>query len=388
MREGEVAAEGATGVVGASGASGGAARVLRAGFHVGLALWAFVLTGQLIDWLVPLHVPLLSMKWAHFLAHRDSYTTVYLGTSVVRHHIVPQVVDAEMRARGIPEHSFNLGIGHMTYTEARLLVERLIALRPKRLKRVVLDAHLFLDPDEGNDLSPRHLWWHTPGETFALLDRIYHWKGARATRDARLRVEAQAMLILLTAAGRVAEEFRAGWDAGLRVPDEDDAPVIDEGYRALETLNARPVLRQRRQLRRDPAYYERQVKVRARYWRTRKLAKRERAAMDDLVRRVVHAGWQPVVLETASLRPRFEFSATVRRHAIVLSFNDPDKYAELYETAVRHDYNHLNNAGARAASLLLGDAFAAALGAAAREPKKKQPPPSPPRGTPDDPEPG
>ena len=28
---------------------------------------------------------------------------------------------------------------------------------------------------------------------------------------------------------------------------------------------------------------------------------------------------------------------------------------------MRHDYNHLNNAGARAASLLLGDAFAAAL---------------------------
>jgi hypothetical protein len=105
--------------------AGGLHKLVRAVFLVALAVAAFVLTGRLIDARAPLHVPLLSVKWAHFMAHRDEYTTVYIGTSVVRHHIVPEVVDAEMRARGVRERSFNLGMSHMTYSEARLLVERL-----------------------------------------------------------------------------------------------------------------------------------------------------------------------------------------------------------------------------------------------------------------------
>lgn len=354
----EVEREGATG----PGAEPvGLYRCVRAGALVGLALWAFVLTRQLIDFLAPLHVPLLSVKWAHFLAHRDEYTTVYIGTSLVRHHVVPEVVDAELRARGIHEHSFNLGISRMTYPEARLLVERLIALRPAKLRRVVLDAHLFVSAGNRNDLSPRHLWWHTPGETLALLDRIYHWKGSWVLRNRRLWIETQAMLRVMTAAGRVAEEFRAAWDPGFREPDEEDVPVTDEGYRALETLHAAAVTRQRQRLLRAPASFKRRVALRKRSPQRPPLAWRERQAQEDLVRTVASAGWQPVVLETASLRPPIAFSAAVREQAIVLSLNDPGRYAELYSPAARHDLNHLNNLGARAASLLLGDMFAAAI---------------------------
>jgi len=343
-------------------------RIVRAALLVVLAGAAFVGTGRVIDSRAPLHVPLLSVKWAHFMAHRDEYTTVYIGTSVVRHHIVPEVVDAEMRARGIRERSFNLGMSHMTYSEARLLVERLLALRPAKLKRIVLDAHLFLDPSKGNELSPRHLWWHTPAETWPVLERVYAWKGKRARRNARLRSELQAMLIVLTAAGRLSDRFRAGWDPEFRRPDEDDAPVTAEGYQALDTMTSAPVLRQRRKLQRGVVYFERMVRSRGRQTTTRKLGRRERAAMDDLVRRVATAGLQPVVLETSSIRQRYEFTAAVRRQAIILSFNDPARFPELYDVALRHDYNHLNNAGARAVSLMLGDMFAAALGPAAREP--------------------
>lgn len=361
----EVEGEAAEGPV---AGAGGLYKLVRAVFLVALAVAAFVLTGRLIDARAPLHVPLLSVKWAHFMAHRDEYTTVYIGTSVVRHHIVPEVVDAEMRARGVRERSFNLGMSHMTYSEARLLVERLLALRPARLRRVVLDAHLFLDANRANDLSPRHLWWHTPGETLPLLERLYRWKGKRERRNARLKVEAQAMLMVLTAAGRLAERFRAGWDPKLGVPDEDDVAITQEGYQALDTMFAPAVVRQRRKLQRNLMYFERMVGQRRRDGKTRKLGRRERAALDDLVRQVATAGWQPVVLETSSLRRRYEFSATVRRLAIVLSFNDPERYPELYAAEARHDYNHLNDQAARTVSLLLGDLFAAALGPGAREP--------------------
>lgn len=351
--------------------SGGLYRVVRAGALVSLALWAFVLTRQLIDHVAPLHVPLLSVKWAHFLAHRDEYTTVYIGTSLVRYHIVPEVVDAEMRARGIRERSFNLGMSRMSYPEARLLVERLIALRPAKLRRVVLDPHLFAGAGRRNDLSSRHLWWHTPEETFTLLERLYHWKGPRGQRNQRMWIEAQALLIMMTAAGRVAEEFRGAWDPGSRPPDEDDAPVTEEGYRALDTMHAASIERKRERLLRSPRSFERRVKRRMRSPRTRQLARHEREALDDLVRSVADAGWQPVVLESASLAEPIAFSPAVREHAIVLSFNDPVRFAELYSLAARYDENHLNNMGARATSLMLGDMLAAAI--LSREPPPSEP---------------
>lgn len=349
------------GAGGAVAAPGGLRRVVRAGLLVGLALAAFVLTGRVVDSQVPLRVPLLGVKWAYFLAHRDEYTTVYLGTSLVRHHVVPEVVDAQLRAAGIPERSFNLGMAHMTYPEARQLLARLVALRPARLRRVVLDASLFLDTRHSNDLTPRHLWWHTPGETARILARIAEFDAPVGRRLERARVETQALLIAETAAGRVAEAFRAAWDPGFRGHDESDDPVTMAGYRDLDTMRSRSALRQRRRMQRDPGYFERQVEQRRRNQRARKLPRAEREALDELVGQVARAGWQPVVLETASTKPRFEFSPTVRKQAIVLSLNDPLKYPELYQAAAWHDYNHMNNAGARAASLLLGDAFAAAL---------------------------
>ena len=112
--------------------------------YVALALAAFVATSRALAELMPRHVPAVDVKRDYFAAHKDEYTAVYIGTSMIHRHIVP----AEL-----PERSFNFGVARMTFAEASVLLDWIVSLRPARLERVVIDAPLFTDSGELNHFS-------------------------------------------------------------------------------------------------------------------------------------------------------------------------------------------------------------------------------------------
>ena len=137
-------------------------RAAAAVLYVALALAAFVATSRALAELMPRHVPAVDVKRDYFAAHKDEYTAVYIGTSMIHRHIVP----AEL-----PERSFNFGVARMTFAEASVLLDWIVSLRPARLERVVIDAHLFTDSGELNHFSASHIWWHTPRETLGAVQR-------------------------------------------------------------------------------------------------------------------------------------------------------------------------------------------------------------------------
>jgi hypothetical protein len=319
-----------------------------------LAVLAFVATAEGIARLVPRHLPVVDVKWQHFQASADAYTTVYVGSSVIFRHVVPDVVDAELQAAGIDERSFNFGVPNMTYAEANLLLDRILDQRPERLRRVVIDAHLFADFGKHNHFSPRHIWWHTLTETYYVAAYALERKGKWADKWERLQIDLKAFLRNSTSAGRLAEAFRERWDPEYIEADEDDIPVTREGYRPLDELSARGVRNRHRRFVRARAQYLKKVEAKKRSRKTRRLGAYDSAMLERLIRRIEDAGLEVVIVESPIAKRPFRFSRWVRRHARVISFDDPARYPELYDPAVHFDQAHLSDRGARLMSRMLG----------------------------------
>jgi len=101
----------------------------------------FVATSKLIDRILPYDLdPLLHAKMTHFQRHKDEYTTLFIGDSRIYRELVPTQFDAALRSAGVESESFNLALLAMSIPEAHFLLERVAALRPKRLKYVIVGS--------------------------------------------------------------------------------------------------------------------------------------------------------------------------------------------------------------------------------------------------------
>ena len=84
----------------------------------------------------------LTEKWAHLEAHHDDYDVLFIGSSRVHRHMVPEVFDREMREAGVSVSSYNAGLPSLDIVEALALQERIEEWRPERLKLIVFEPIL------------------------------------------------------------------------------------------------------------------------------------------------------------------------------------------------------------------------------------------------------
>ncbi len=337
-------------------------RTVLAVLYVALALAAYGLTTWVLAALVPRHVIQVDVKREYFAEHKDDYTTVFLGTSMVHRSIVPAEIDAGFSALGVEERSFNFGVNGMTFAEASLLLDSILASRPAKLRRVVFDANLFTNQTQARkaELSSRHIWWHTPEQTYlsvaAMLEATKPW----SERLAEIKVELEAMMLNETATGRAAEYFRVAWDPGYIAPDVDDDPITGDGFRALDALRDSPRINRRKFLSRRRDFVRKAPKLAADLTKRRKkrrtYSEYSTAMLEGLVARSTAAGLEVVIYDPPIYDASFKMPGSLRRVPVV-SFNDPKQYPEFYDSEQRHDKNHLNGKGARA----LSRAFAAKL---------------------------
>lgn len=305
--------------------------------YVALALAAFVATSRALAELMPRHVPAVDVKRDHFAAHKDEYTAVYIGTSMIHRHIVP----AEL-----PERSFNFGVARMTFAEASVLLDWIVSLRPARLERVVIDAHLFTDSGELNHFSARHIWWHTPRETLGAVQRALRAASWSAGLDVEsIQVDIKALLINLTATGRAADAFRLAWDPKHIEPDIDDVPIDADGFRAIEELGDAIHIKRHREYLRTASKLTAEAEQRGA--KHRRIGAYEAGRLEQMIERAHAAGLSPLILEGPTFKTPMIFPKSLRQRARVISFNDPEKYHELFTEPYRHDIGHLNANGAR-----------------------------------------
>lgn len=138
------------------------AALWRAGINVAIFAAAALTCGEFIRRRLPFPpVPTVQPKVEWLRVHGDEYDTFFVGSSRIYRHIVPQLFDELMAARGEPTRSFNLGFDGMRPPEDSYVLEQVLAHRTKPLKYVIV---------EGNDLrvnfdgeargTMRAAYWH------------------------------------------------------------------------------------------------------------------------------------------------------------------------------------------------------------------------------------
>jgi hypothetical protein len=128
----------------------------------------------LLDRVMPhVYPPAIQEKFDYYAAHADGYDVLFVGSSYMHNHLIPEVFDDEMRKQGIEVRSLNLGMFGMQFHEMDLFADALLRVQPKNLRLMVVDgANMKIDLAPENHFTDRTLWWHTPGQTRAVSRAI------------------------------------------------------------------------------------------------------------------------------------------------------------------------------------------------------------------------
>jgi hypothetical protein len=121
-------------------------------------------------------------KAAHFAAHGNDYDAVFLGSSRVQCHVMPELFDRLMAENGAPMKSFNFGVLNLYPPENDYVLDLILARPHARLRWVFVEVD-FLNTavSNGEEGTLRGIYWHD----WARLALLYRCMAL--TRDAGFR---------------------------------------------------------------------------------------------------------------------------------------------------------------------------------------------------------
>src|SRR5581483_5631765 len=142
-------------------------RVIR-GMAVGTC---FCLAAAVTAWFISRLLPFPSVpegpsRFRYFAERKDQFDTIFIGSSRVRHQVIPPQFDAETAARGAATHSFNLGYSGMWPPESYYYLRQILALHPRRLRWVVIELMDYrFGQAEEQAATVRSVYWHDAKHT-------------------------------------------------------------------------------------------------------------------------------------------------------------------------------------------------------------------------------
>jgi hypothetical protein len=106
----------------------------------------------------------ISTKFQYFAKHKDDYDAIFLGPSTTYQGVIPRVFDETMAANGKSIRSFNFGIMAANVAETDFYLQKILALKPAKLKWIFLDCLVDFFMEEA-PTSIKNVYWHTPLKT-------------------------------------------------------------------------------------------------------------------------------------------------------------------------------------------------------------------------------
>ncbi len=298
----------------------------------------------------------LSPKLSAYRAEASSYDTVFIGTSRTLYHIAPKAVEAGAAAAGCPGWSvFNFGVFGLTGAEQDWLIDKVLAAGGPALARIVLEDPLPQPRRLADAISARGRYFHGPNQYGATLASIASYPENLPKRLFRTGVAAAAVLYDLSGVGRAPDLFPGAGAADPAVFD-----FRESGFEALDELDVPDILARHKDFMARPEAFDAalalyggsspNVRARAGYL----LAKARRLA-DQGVEASVYVSPDPLELDrTPLVGALIAASAT---DVPVLNFNQPDRYGDLFERELWHDFSHLGREGAERLSWKVGAAL-------------------------------
>jgi len=327
-------------------------------------LVATIVLGQIIPSpTIPSNVVFIGPKYDYYQQHKDEYNALFFGSSRVYNQIVPEVFDSEVQAiSGIADdinvNSYNFGVPAMRALDSTVLLEDVLANPPKDLKWVFFETIL----DKGYEPLPnarthRAMYWHTWENTaFA----------ARYILTSEESIPSKAVLLVSHLLPAIYRQLNVGRLFTQVLPStfsEQEQTVAkaftaNDGYYALTEKDSQ----KRQQFLNNQADYLRAVQKLENTLSSAgspQLADNKRMLLERVSQAVLATGAVPIFIEPPALDLELDFRSAKQLGVIdhLLSYKDPQQYADFYQPSWRYDEAHLTEAASQAFSRVLARDF-------------------------------
>ena len=309
----------------------------------------------------------VSQKFRFFAAHKDEFDTLFIGSSRVYFQISPAIFDRVTRESGMPTHSFNFGIGGMYLPETAYLLEQILNLKPRNLRWVFIEYdELQTKWSPENQTSRRALYWADWKRVSLLLRKLTDagtdplWLSNPAKlRDIILRQnDEKSTRSLLTFYVTQVEKNYTNISRAADVLDHFLGPDTKE--RRASYLGAASdgyVTRPNRMSPSQAAAYERALAAAMAEAGTRPLSAYAVEAYRQCALEVRDIGAAPIFLITPSTTEINVATEGTGTPGVLMAFNDPQAYPNLFRSSVRRDGQHLTKSGAEEFTRILATNF-------------------------------
>ena len=158
--------------------------------HSLIFILALILTAGLINtafppFKTPQGLGDVSVKFQYFTEHKDDYDLIFLGPSTTYHGVTPKLFDELMTANGNKVKSFNLGIPGANVAEMDFYLQKVLDLKPAKLKWIFLDCVFDIFNEKEDPTATKNVYWHTPVKTIENFRLIFE-----STRSLPVKIKA------------------------------------------------------------------------------------------------------------------------------------------------------------------------------------------------------
>ena len=298
----------------------------------------------------------VSQKFRFFAAHKDEFDTLFIGSSRIYFQISPAVFDRVTRESGMPTHSFNFGIGGMYLPETGYLLEQILKLKPRKLRWVFIEYdELQTKWSPENQTSRRALYWADWKRVSLLLrkltdagtDPLWLLNPAKLPDIVLRQKDEKNTRSLLTF---YVTQFERNYTNVSRAADVlnyfGGRDTKERRARYLGAASDGYVARPNRMSPSQAATYERGLAAAMAQTEARPLSLYSVEAYTQCAQDVRDIGAIPIFLITPSIS---QIDITTKNDGlpgVVMAFNNPRTYPNLFRNNVRRDGQHLTKSGA------------------------------------------
>jgi hypothetical protein len=302
-------------------------------------------------WQEPYRVTGVHDKLDYWADHRQDFGVLFLGSSMTFHHIIPDVVDQCTADSGLTDlRSFNLGLPSLWVPELTHFSEHVFATPPDGVKWVFIEV---VEPKlaaEEVKSSERRVYWHDLPRTLACLSLAFDEASARSW-SASLSLSAKHLSLggeKYFGTGRMALSADT-WLRGEKRLKGRKRMIQDlETHRGYRMTDKSEFPKNQ-----EASYLQLVQELRATPDILAPMPKQLYQDLQSMAVAVRHLQAEPVFLLPPSPNLRHNYGP-MPPGVRVLALNRPAEYPELYDIQNRFDNYHLNDAGARLYSAIIG----------------------------------
>jgi hypothetical protein len=309
----------------------------------------------------------VSQKFRFFAEHKDEFDTLFIGSSRVYFQISPAIFDRVTRESGLPTHSFNFGIGGMYLPETGYLLEQILELKPRNLRWVFIEYdELQTKWSPENQTSRRALYWADWKRVSLLLRKLTDagtgafWRPTPSKlRDIVLRQNDEkntnGLLSFYTT------QLERNYTNVARAADVLDYFLGDDRNERrasyLGTASDGYIIKTNRMSPSQAATYERGFAAAMAQAGTRSLSPYAVDAYRQCAQEVRDVRAAPIFLITPNTTQINLAAEDTRLAEVVMAFNNPQVYPNLFRSSARRDGQHLTKSGAEEFTRMLAANF-------------------------------